>query len=320
MSQLKQHLQFSRQEQTAIVVLLVILVLLIAVNVMPWPLTTERKVEIHNLDSIFQLHQMAQMEQERLREQNFDVTNPDAAVLADKLKPFSFNPNKLPEADWKKMGLSDRQIRNIKNYEKSGGKFFRKEDLKKIYTISEAEYQILEPFIEIPEPKRARLARASELKTGQKEQIEQIEQENVVTLEAKTPNVLVEINTADSVELLSLPGIGPWFAHRIIQFRDLLGGYLQKEQLLEVYGMDTARAESVYDLIRIDTAKIRKIRLNYDDFRTLVRQPYMSYELTKAVVNYRNRKGQIKSFEQLRQLNTNPEELTEKLKYYIDYE
>jgi DNA uptake protein ComE-like DNA-binding protein len=90
--------------------------------------------------------------------------------------------------------------------------------------------------------------------------------------------------------------------------------------MLEVYGMDTARAESIYGLIRVDTTQIRKIRLNFDDFRALVRQPYMSYELTKAVVNYRDRKGQIKSFEQLRQLSKDQSESLEKLKYYIDYE
>lgn len=314
MSQLKRPLQFSKQEQRAIVVLLVVLVLLIAVNVMPWPFSITRKVELHNLDSIIQLHQMAQMEQERLREQSFDVINPDAAVLADKLNPFPFNPNMLPEADWKRIGLTDRQIRNIKNYEKSGGKFFRKQDLKKIYTISEAEYLILEPFIEIPEPKSARIARASDQNSAQ------AKPENVVVAEVETPRTLVEINTADSLQLIALPGIGPWFAHRIMQYRELLGGYRQKEQMLEVYGMDTARAESIYGLIRIDTTQIRKIRLNFDDFRALVRQPYMSYELTKAVVNYRDRKGQIKSFEQLRQLSKNQTESLEKLKYYIDYE
>lgn len=314
MSQLKRPLQFSKQEQRAIVVLLVVLVLLIAVNVMPWPFSITRKVELHNLDSIIQLHQMAQMEQERLREQSFDVINPDAAVLADKLNPFPFNPNMLPEADWKRIGLTDRQIRNIKNYEKSGGKFFRKQDLKKIYTISEAEYLILEPFIEIPEPKSARIARASDQNSAQ------AKPENVVVAEVETPRTLVEINTADSLQLIALPGIGPWFAHRIMQYRELLGGYRQKEQMLEVYGMDTARAESIYGLIRVDTTQIRKIRLNFDDFRTLVRQPYMSYELTKAVVNYRDRKGQIKSFEQLRQLSKNQTESLEKLKYYIDYE
>ena len=314
MSQLKRPLQFSKQEQRAIVVLLVVLVLLIAVNVMPWPFSITRKVELHNLDSIIQLHQMAQMEQERLREQSFDVINPDAAVLADKLNPFPFNPNMLPEADWKRIGLTDRQIRNIKNYEKSGGKFFRKQDLKKIYTISEAEYLILEPFIEIPEPKSARIARASDQNSAQ------AKPENVVVAEVETPRTLVEINTADSLQLIALPGIGPWFAHRIMQYRELLGGYRQKEQMLEVYGMDTARAESIYGLIRVDTTQIRKIRLNFDDFRALVRQPYMSYELTKAVVNYRDRKGQIKSFEQLRQLSKNQTESLEKLKYYIDYE
>lgn len=313
MSQLKKHLQFSKQEQKAILVLLIILLLLMGVNLVPWPFDGPKQPAFHHLDSIMQLHQKAQKEQEQMRMQKFDVTNPDASVLAEKFNPFPFNPNMLPEEDWKRMGLSDHQIRNIKNYEKKGGKFFRKQDLKKIYTISEAEYQLLEPFIEIPEPSRARIARTSESKTPPNHSVS-------VSVEAKQINAIIELNQADSAQLLSLPGIGPWFAHRILQYRKLLGGFVDKGQLLQVYGMDSARAEGIYGHIQIDSSLIRKIKINQDDFRTLVKHPYMSFELTKAIVNYRERKGQIKNFEKVQELKNEHIESFDQLKYYLNYE
>src|SRR5579859_1381616 len=65
---------------------------------------------------------------------------------------FQFNPNNLPEEDWKRLGFSDRQIRVIKNYESKGGKFRSKDDVKKMYSISEKEYERIEPYIIIPIP------------------------------------------------------------------------------------------------------------------------------------------------------------------------
>ena len=80
-------------------------------------------------------------------------------LAREKLHPFLFNPNDLPEESWKKMGLTDKQIRIIKNYEAKGGRFYRKEDLKKMYCISDAEYQVLMPFIRIPRSEERRVGK-----------------------------------------------------------------------------------------------------------------------------------------------------------------
>ena len=71
----------------------------------------------------------------------------DLALAEQKLKPFPFDPNGLPAELWKKIGLTDKQIKSIKNYESKSGRFRRKEDLKKMYAISDVEYQVLEPYI-----------------------------------------------------------------------------------------------------------------------------------------------------------------------------
>jgi competence protein ComEA len=134
-----------------------------------------------------------------------DTKNPDPQL-------FKFDPNKLPAEDWKKLGLSGRQISVLKNYEAKGGRFHLKIDLRKIYAITPADYQRLEPYINLPDQ----------------------------YVDKKTDEI-VEINRADSAKLTQVKGIGAGFASRIIKYRTQLGGFVKKEQLMEIYGIDTAK-------------------------------------------------------------------------------
>jgi len=101
----------------------------------------------------------------------------------------------------------------------------------------------------------------------------------------------VEINQADSSDLLELYGIGPVFASRIVKFRNLLGGFYKPEQLLEVYGMDSARYIGFIERIRIDTSTVIKLNLNTAGFRDLLRHPYLDYDEVKSIVRYRDMNG-----------------------------
>ena len=108
----------------------------------------------------------------------------------------------------------------------------------------------------------------------------------------------VRLNTADTTELKSLPGIGSFFAKNIVNYRNKLGGFIEKEQLLEVYAFDTTRMSNIENFIIIDTIELRKVNINNDDFKTILRHPYIEYEDVKKIVNYRESKGMIKSWEQ----------------------
>jgi len=114
---------------------------------------------------------------------------------------------------------------------------------------------------------------------------------------------IIEINTADTSDLIKLPGIGPYYAGRIIKYRELLGGYYQKEQLLEVYGMDSARYLGFQQFILIDTSKILKVNLNQVEFKALLRHPYFDYEMVKGIFNYKRKVKQIRSASELQSAN-----------------
>ncbi|MDD4644754.1 MAG: helix-hairpin-helix domain-containing protein [Bacteroidales bacterium] len=113
--------------------------------------------------------------------------------------------------------------------------------------------------------------------------------------QSKKKAALIEINSADSLALLDLPGIGPSFAKRILKYRQMLGGFAYKEQLKEVYGMDSARLSGFIRLIRVDTMKIRKLDINKATFKELLAHPYLEYEQVKAIARFRDKKGHLES-------------------------
>ena len=111
---------------------------------------------------------------------------------------------------------------------------------------------------------------------------------------------VMDINVADSLALVALPQIGEVMASRIHRYRDRLGGFVAFDQLFEVKGMDSARFATIKPYIILENKEIRKLDVNRDEFKTLLRHPYLEYDQVKALVNHRERKGLIKNWEQLK--------------------
>ena len=136
---------------------------------------------------------------------------------------------------------------------------------------------------------------------------------------ASVEMTIIDINTADTTLLKQLPGIGGAFAKWIVNYREKLGGYCETEQLLEVYRMDTIRYNAIKDFVIVDsTFTPNKLKINTDEFKVLLKHPYLEYDDVKKIVNHREQKGMITSWEQLVKIvgdSVNP-----KLRYYIDYQ
>ena len=128
----------------------------------------------------------------------------------------------------------------------------------------------------------------------------------------------IDLNTADTTLLKQLPGIGGAFAKWIVNYREKLGGYCETEQLLEVYRMDTIRYYAIKDFVIVDSTFIpNKLKINSDEFKILLKHPYLEYEDVKKIVNHREQKGMITSWEQL--VKIIGDSVNQKLRYYIDY-
>ena len=102
----------------------------------------------------------------------------------------------------------------------------------------------------------------------------------------------IELNTADSAELVKLYGIGPYYAVRILEYREKLGGFSVPEQLLEVYGMDKERLLGFYDNVFVDTSFVKKMDLKTVTEDQLASHIYIGRYLARCIIRYREAAGQ----------------------------
>lgn len=232
------------------------------------------------------------------------VTNRNAAYKTNKetLDPelFKFDPNQIDLEGWQKLGLSQRQAQSILNYRSKGGKFFKTEDLQKMYAISPQKYAELKPFVEIA--------------TGEKP-THTISARPILP---KKEKVIIEINGADTLQLDQIKGIGMAFARRIVKYRDRLGGFHQKEQLLEVYGVDSLKYLEIKDQISIDPNKIRKLPINTADFEVFKNHPYLTYRQINAIIQFRKQHGKYNNAEDLKKVAIlTPQNIQDLLPYLV---
>lgn len=298
MDGLRKWFSFSKGERVAIITILTLIVLLILACLFRPTRQSLSDASLHNLDSLLALRQTAIEQQLAKKPQE----------IAE-LHPFPFNPNTLTEEEWRQIGLTDRQVRNIMNYKAKGGKFYSKNDLGKLYTISEEDFAQLEPFIVLPEVQR---------NTGFKsESKNKEEQKGEERKSVKKDIPFVDLNTVDSTTLVELPQIGGYMASRIIEFRDKLGGFVNADQLRDVKGMDDARFAAIQPYIKISDVKPRRIDVNRADFKTLVHHPYLSYEQVKRIFNQREKRGIIKNWTQLEELLREEGDMHPLLEQYV---
>ena len=304
MEELRKFLSFNKGGRVALITILAVILLLVLACVLHRPRVSLDEASLHNLDSLLALRNAALDEQQQKATENI------VQEVAE-LTPFPFNPNTMTEEEGRRIGLTDRQIRNIINYRDKGGKFYSKGDLAKLYTISEEDFAQLEPFIVLPEVARRTMQKAeTELKSGQQEETKTKEKKSIP---------IVDLNTVDSLTLVELPQIGPYMAMRILEFRDKLGGYVDKEQLRDVKGMDSTRYATVEPYIIIGEVEPTKIDINRADFKTLVHHPYLNYEQVKRIVNQREKRGMIKNWGQLEDLLKAEGEVHPLLERYVKY-
>jgi DNA uptake protein ComE-like DNA-binding protein len=194
---------------------------------------------------------------------------------------FVFNPNTMTEADAQKLGFSKKLCATLINFRNKGGKFFKPGDLKKLYGLPPELYEQIESYILIPNTKKA-YKRDSVFSFRPR------------TYENKTPTrEPVEINSADSLSIVLLKGIGPGFTKRIMKYRAKLGGFHSINQLKEVYGMTDSVFALLSSQIKLNADNITRLPINAIDFNSLRRHPYFNFQMAQAVINYRNKHGKL---------------------------
>ena len=202
-------------------------------------------------------------------------SNQKEEIAAPKL--FEFDPNTATDSEFLHLGFSDKQIKTIRNYLDKGGAFRDKLEFFKIRVISEKQKRMLSDWVVIENTKKLSSVESQVLKT-----------------------VNIDLNSADSIQLKQLPGIGAVLSKRIVKYRDLLGGFYSVDQLKEVYGLSEQTAQLIEGKLTINIAKIRKLDLNFADVNELSRHPYLKKNLASKIIRFRTKNGSIRDCSILR--------------------
>ncbi len=219
----------------------------------------------------------------------------------EEIKIFSFDPNTISKDSLRLLGFNEKSIQNWMKYRDKGGKFYRKDDLNKIYNINKDLLLTLHDSIFIRQTKNKTSKRVTTLKSKidtskikSNASIKTSDKKKIAKTPKEKPTILIDINTADEILLQYVNGIGPTFAKRIVKFRELLGGYSSISQLLEVYGMDAERYNYIKNQVKI-TNNYQHLDINDSDAKTLSYHPYIKRQEANLIVAYRNQHGPYKN-------------------------
>lgn len=223
---------------------------------------------------------------------------------------FPFDPNTADSTELLRLGLQPWQVRNIYKYRAAGGVYKKPRDFARLYGLTLKQYRRLEPYIRInvEDMPAERYFYA----------YEPIEERDTVRYPIKLlPEERVVLNVADTTVLRKVPGIGSYFARKIVEYRRRLGGFYRVQQLLEIE--DFPETAVAFFIIPDSTLPKRSLNLNNLSLNELKRHPYINFYQARAIVDYRRLHGRLESLQQLRLDRDFPPEAIERLEPYVDY-
>ena len=222
---------------------------------------------------------------------------------------FPSDPNTADSTQLLRLGLQPWQVRNIYKYRAAGGIYREPSDFARLYGLTLKQYRQLEPYIRISEDYQPAARFISKDVT--------MEERDTMRYPVKLqPQERIVLNTADTAQLRKVPGIGHYFARKIVEYRERLGGYVSVQQLLEIENFpDTA----VNYFIIPDDTQLRKLNLNRLSLNELKRHPYISFYQARAIVDYRRLHGPLESLQQLSLSRDFPPEAIRRLAPYVEF-
>ena len=131
---------------------------------------------------------------------------------------------------------------------------------------------------------------------------------------------VIEINTADTAQLMQLKGVGAYFAKKIINYRDRLGGYFSISQIKEIYNFPAELADQIAPQISFNPGLVKKININIVADTVLDNHPYISRVEAKTLVAYRSKHGRFYSCDDLLKSITIKKEVSDRLCPYLVFD
>jgi competence protein ComEA len=240
--------------------------------------------------------QIAEFERTHKKFEKRNYSNYYSKKKKYKAPDSKFNPNSYTLSDWIKLGLSEKQSVVILKFTARG--IYTEEDLKRIFVIPDILFELIRDSVVYPE----RLQNTPNQESFQK-QVKQI--------------TLINLNTADTTEFMKIYGIGAFYAKQIIRYREKLGGYFTKEQLLEVWKMTPEAYDKIKDHIFINEKDVKRIDINSVTIEELKAHPYLNWNKANSIIKMRIQRNGFKNIEELKESVLIDTETYEKLFPYL---
>ena len=276
---IKDYFQFNKKERNGILLLSFILFFLILFYQFSYLLKTETKTDFSDFEKAIAELKYADKKLEEIKKDSL----------------FLFNPNELNDNGWLALGLSQGKLKVLRNYQKSGGYFKQKQDLKRCYAFGDEFYNTIKEYVSIPKPKTTKPK----------------------TQKPITKNQIIELNQADSLALISIKGIGPFYAKQILKYRNELGGFINYEQFTEIWGLENLELKNFKQQTSINTLHISKTNINTATIENLRNHPYLNYKQAKMIVNYRQQHGNYQQLKDICRIKPISLELFRKIAPYF---
>lgn len=232
------------------------------------------------------------------------------------VKLHHFDPNTADSATFVQLGLRPNVARAIIHYRAAGGIFRQPSDFARIYTLSDSDFRRLKPYIRIKHQTAAKAESIAQKRESTAVISGQPSEKPHLSLLKKLGHTPININTADSTELQKIPGVGKYYAAKIVKYRNRLGGFISVKQLSEIRGLP----QDIVRHVIIDHEPTKKMLINQLTFGQLLRHPYLNFEQVRAILDYRKNYGPISEFGDLKTYSAFADSDFIKLEPYIDFQ
>ncbi len=311
---LAEYLNFTRKERTGIISILVLIIFFLFLPFFfPYFIPQQEydelqfEKEIQSLTIIQQDSTRSYVNNSFDENKGYDQPYQKHYYSSGKIgELFYFDPNTLPVQGWKRLGIREKTALTIQKYINKGGRFYKPEDIGKIWGLHKEEVSRLLPYIRIE--KKIIPGQYSSFKTTETFKVYE---------KAKTIITNIDINKADTSTLITLPGIGSKLAARIIAFRDKLGGFYKVDQVAETYALPDSTFQKIKNKLVISTADIKKLNINVATVDELKVHPYLKYNIANAIVQYRIQHGNFASVNEIKKIMMITDDIFNKITPYL---
>lgn len=308
---LNDFFSYSKKERTGIfIIIAIVFIIIISPNFFQYIFKKEKlntddfKKDIASLSVKADTSERNYYQNDKKENANNNFSNTHEVVPSEL---FYFDPNTATYDEWERLGIKDKTIHTIQHYISKGGKFYKPDDIRKIWGMSSTDAQRLIPYIDIKNKNTDYTATL-------------LEKKNVTPPAFASKgkvNTVININTADTSVLKSLPGIGSRLSARIVAFRDKLGGFYSIDQVSETYMLSDSTFQKIKPMLTIGNTAVKQININIATIDEMKSHPYLRYNLANAIFQYRRQHGNYNTVEDVKKIMLITDDVYKKVLPYL---